>query len=92
MSLGLGRTGKRICCDYNDIKPDILVLGKSLSGGVYPISGVLANDHIMLMIEPGTHGSTFGGNPLACAIATTAIQVLVEEGYKRLLNKLITIV
>ena len=66
-------------CDHEDIKPDVLVLGKALSGGVLPVSAVLANDDIMLCIKPGEHGSTYGGNPLACAVATEAIKVLVEE-------------
>ena len=76
---GLGRTGKMFACDHEDIKPDVLVLGKALSGGVLPVSAVLANDDIMLCIKPGEHGSTYGGNPLACAVATEAIKVLVEE-------------
>ena len=76
---GLGRTGKLIACNYNKIKPDILLLGKALSGGVYPISAVLANNEIMDCITPGTHGSTYGGNPLASVIASTAIKVLIKE-------------
>jgi ornithine--oxo-acid transaminase len=76
---GLCRTGKLLACDYENVRPDILVLGKALSGGVMPISAVLANDEIMLTIKPGEHGSTFGGNPLACAVATAALQVLEEE-------------
>lgn len=76
---GLGRTGSLLACDHEDVKPDILVLGKALSGGVLPVSAVLTNHEIMLTIKPGEHGSTFGGNPLACAVATTAVQVLLDE-------------
>lgn len=77
---GLGRTGKRLACDHLSIRPDILLLGKALSGGVLPISAVLADDEIMLCIHPGEHGSTFGGNPLASRVAIAAIQVLEDEG------------
>ncbi len=76
---GLSRTGKMLCCDHENVRPDILILGKALSGGTLPISAVLADDEIMLTIKPGEHGSTYGGNPLACKIATTALQVLKEE-------------
>jgi ornithine--oxo-acid transaminase len=76
---GLARTGKMLACDYENIHPDVLILGKALSGGMMPISAVLANDEIMLTIKPGQHGSTFGGNPLACAIATEALNVLIDE-------------
>ena len=76
---GIARTGKMICCDHFDIKPDILILGKALSGGVFPVSAVLADDEIMLCIKPGEHGSTFGGNPLACAVAIAALDVVEEE-------------
>lgn len=76
---GLGRTGKMLCCDYENVKPDILILGKALSGGFFPISSVLCNDEIMLTIKPGEHGSTFGGNPYAAAIAVEAIKVIQEE-------------
>ena len=76
---GIGRTGARICCDHFGFKPDILILGKALSGGVLPVSAVLSNDEIMLTIKPGEHGSTFGGNPLACAVATAALKVVEEE-------------
>jgi len=76
---GLARTGKMLACDYENIHPDILILGKALSGGMMPISAVLANDEIMLTIKPGQHGSTFGGNPLACTIATEALNVLIDE-------------
>jgi ornithine--oxo-acid transaminase len=76
---GLCRTGKVLACDHEKIKPDILILGKALSGGTLPISAVLANDEIMLVIKPGEHGSTFGGNPLACKVAQVALEVLKEE-------------
>lgn len=76
---GLCRTGKILCCDHENIQPDVLILGKALSGGVYPVSAVLANDEVMLSIEPGEHGSTYGGNPLACAVAMAALQVLKDE-------------
>lgn len=76
---GLCRTGKMLACDYENVRPDILVLGKALSGGVLPVSAVLADDFIMLNIKPGEHGSTYGGNPLACAVAITALQVLKDE-------------
>lgn len=76
---GIGRTGKLLCADYDEIKPDILILGKALSGGVLPVSAVLARDEIMLTIKPGQHGSTYGGNPLACQVAMAALDVLKEE-------------
>ena len=76
---GIGRTGELLSSDYEEVKPDILVLGKALSGGVLPVSAVLARDEIMLSIQPGQHGSTFGGNPLACAVATAALEVVQEE-------------
>jgi ornithine--oxo-acid transaminase len=76
---GLARTGKMLACDYEAVKPDILILGKALSGGVMPVSAVLANDDIMLNIKPGEHGSTYGGNPLACKVAMASLKVLVEE-------------
>jgi ornithine--oxo-acid transaminase len=76
---GLGRTGKLLACDYEGVHADILILGKALSGGVLPVSAVLANDKIMLTIQPGQHGSTFGGNPLACAVMRAALDVLDEE-------------
>jgi ornithine--oxo-acid transaminase len=76
---GLARTGKMLACDYEKVKPDILILGKALSGGVMPVSAVLANDEIMLNIKPGEHGSTYGGNPLACRVAMAALDVIVEE-------------
>jgi ornithine--oxo-acid transaminase len=76
---GIARTGKLLACDHENVKADILILGKALSGGVLPVSAVLADDEIMLSIKPGEHGSTFGGNPLACAVATAALQVVEEE-------------
>src|SRR5450631_2417054 len=76
---GLGRTGKMLACDHENVRPDILILGKALSGGTLPVSAVLADDDIMLTIKPGEHGSTYGGNPLACAVAITALTVLKEE-------------
>ncbi len=76
---GIARTGKMLACDYFDIKPDILILGKALSGGVFPVSAVLADDPVMMVIKPGEHGSTFGGNPLACAVATAALEVIKKE-------------
>lgn len=76
---GLCRTGKMLCCDHEGVRPDILVLGKALSGGVLPVSAVLADDEIMLCIKPGEHGSTYGGNPLACRVAIAALEVLVDE-------------
>ena len=76
---GLGRTGKMLCCDHENVRPDILILGKALSGGTMPVSAVLADDEIMLTIQPGEHGSTYGGNPLASKIAMTALEVLKEE-------------
>lgn len=76
---GLARTGKMLACDHENVKPDILILGKALSGGTMPVSAVLANDEIMLTIKPGEHGSTYGGNPLACAVAMEALQVLKDE-------------
>jgi ornithine--oxo-acid transaminase len=77
---GLGRTGRMLCQEYDQVKADILILGKALSGGMMPISAVLCNDSIMLTINPGEHGSTFGGNPLAAAIAVEAVKILDEEG------------
>jgi ornithine--oxo-acid transaminase len=76
---GLGRTGKMLACDHENVRPDILILGKALSGGVLPVSAVLADDDVMLTIRPGEHGSTYGGNPLASAIAITALTVLKDE-------------
>jgi ornithine--oxo-acid transaminase len=76
---GIARTGKMLACDYEDVRPDILILGKALSGGVLPVSLVLADDEVMLVIMPGEHGSTFGGNPLAAAIVVEALEVVKEE-------------
>ena len=76
---GLARTGKMLACDHENVRPDILILGKALSGGVLPVSAVLADDFIMMNIKPGEHGSTYGGNPLACAVAISALTVLKEE-------------
>ena len=76
---GIARTGKLVCCDHHGFKPDILILGKALSGGVLPVSAVLARDEIMLSIKPGEHGSTFGGNPLACRVAIAALEVVRDE-------------
>ena len=76
---GLARTGKTLACDHENVRPDILLLGKALSGGMMPVSAVLADDEIMLTIKPGEHGSTYGGSPLACKTAITALQVLKEE-------------
>jgi len=76
---GLGRTGKLLACDHENVKPDILVLGKALSGGVYPVSCVLANDEVMLTIKPGEHGSTYGGNPIAARVAMAALDVIQDE-------------
>ena len=76
---GIGRTGKLLASDYENAKPDLLILGKALSGGVFPVSAVLANNEVMMCIKPGEHGSTFGGNPLACAVAQAALEVIIEE-------------
>ncbi|MDO9511868.1 MAG: ornithine--oxo-acid transaminase [Bacteroidales bacterium] len=76
---GIARTGRLLACDHEDVKPDILILGKALSGGVFPVSAVLANDNIMLCIKPGEHGSTFGGNPIAARVAMAALEVVKDE-------------
>ncbi len=76
---GIARTGKMLACDHENVHPDILILGKALSGGSYPVSAVLANDEIMLTIKPGQHGSTFGGNPVAARIGMAALQVVLDE-------------
>lgn len=76
---GIGRSGRLLACDWEGVKPDILVLGKALSGGVTPVSAVFANDEIMLTIKPGEHGSTYGGNPLACAVGMAALDVVRDE-------------
>ncbi|MDZ4810002.1 MAG: ornithine--oxo-acid transaminase [Bacteroidota bacterium] len=76
---GLARTGKMLACDHENVRPDILLLGKALSGGILPVSAVLCDDEIMMTIKPGEHGSTYGGNPLACKVAITSLQVLKDE-------------
>ncbi len=76
---GLGRTGKLFCHEWEGVRPDAMIVGKALSGGFYPVSGVLADDDLMLVIQPNEHGSTFGGNPLACAVARAALEVLRDE-------------
>ena len=77
---GVGRTGRPLACDWEGVKPDILILGKALSGGILPVSAILARDEIMMTIKPGQHGSTYGGNPLACRVATRALEILRDEG------------
>ena len=81
---GIARTGKLLAVDHEDVNPDILILGKAISGGVFPVSAVLANDDIMMCIRPGEHGSTFGGNPLANKVAIAALEVIKEEKISRL--------
>jgi len=76
---GIARTGKMLACDHENVRPDILILGKAISGGVFPVSAVLADDEIMLCIKPGEHGSTFGGNPIAGKVAVAALQVIKDE-------------
>ena len=76
----MARTGRRLACDHVNVRPDILVLGKALSGGVYPVSAVLCDDEVMMQIKPGEHGSTYGGNPLGSAVAMAALRVIEEEG------------
>ncbi len=76
---GIGRTGKMLACDHEGVKPDILILGKALSGGFYPVSAILADDDIMMCIKPGEHGSTFGGNPIACKVGIAALEVIKNE-------------
>lgn len=85
---GIARTGKLIACHHEDVQPDILILGKALSGGMYAVSAVLANDEIMNVIKPGQHGSTFGGNPIACAVAVAALDVVEEENLSERAEKL----
>ncbi|MGY8946736.1 MAG: ornithine--oxo-acid transaminase, partial [Flavobacteriales bacterium] len=80
---GIARTGKLICCDHHGFKPDILILGKALSGGVFPVSAVLSSDEVMLTIKPGEHGSTFGGNPLGCKVAMAALSVIKDENLSK---------
>lgn len=76
---GIARTGRLLACDHEEVRPDILILGKAISGGVFPVSAVLADDEVMLVIKPGEHGSTFGGNPLACKVAIAALEVVRNE-------------
>lgn len=76
---GLGRTGRMFCCEHDDLRPDLYIVGKALGGGVYPISAVLGSREVLGLFKPGDHGSTFGGNPLGCAVAVAALEVLVEE-------------
>ena len=76
---GIARTGKMLACDHENVKPDILILGKALSGGVFPVSVALANDDVMMCIKPGEHGSTYGGNPLGCKVAMAALEVVRDE-------------
>jgi ornithine--oxo-acid transaminase len=85
---GLGRTGKMLCSEHAGVKPDILILGKALGGGVFPVSAVLTNHEVMNVLHPGQHGSTFGGNPLACAVAMAALKVLVDENLAENAEKL----
>lgn len=80
---GIGRTGKLLACDYEEVRPDVVLLGKSLSGGILPVSAVLADDAVMLVLQPGDHGSTFGGNALACAVARTALEIVKDENLTR---------
>ena len=80
---GIARTGKMLATDYEDARPDILILGKALSGGVLPVSAVLADNEIMMCIKPGEHGSTYGGNPLACAVAKAALEVVKDENMEK---------
>ena len=85
VQVGLGRTGKFMCYEWDNIRPDVLTLGKSLSGGMYPVSAVLCDNHIMEVIRPGDHGSTYGGNPLGAAIGMAALDVIREENLWRTL-------
>ena len=85
---GISRTGKLFCCQHEDVKPDILILGKALSGGVFPVSAALADDEVMMTIQPGEHGSTFGGNPIACKVAMAALKVAVDENLSENAEKL----
>jgi ornithine--oxo-acid transaminase len=77
---GIARTGRRLCCDHEEVRPDVLILGKALSGGTMPVSAVLTDREVMDMLHPGQHGSTYGGNPLACAVMVEALQVIEDEG------------
>jgi ornithine--oxo-acid transaminase len=77
---GLGRTGALLACNHESVRPDVMILGKALGGGVYPVSAVLADETVMDLFQPGEHGSTFGGNPLAAAVGRAAVRVILEEG------------
>lgn len=77
---GIGRTGRMLCSEWSGIKPDMVTLGKAISGGMYPVSAVLGSKEVMLVVEPGTHGSTYGGNPLGCAVSIRALELIEEEG------------
>src|SRR5690606_9439097 len=85
---GLARTGKLLAVDHEEVRPDIIILGKAISGGVYPVPAVLADNEVMNVIKPGQHGSTFGGNPVACAVATAALQVIMDENLAENAEKL----
>ena len=85
---GVGRTGKMLACDHENVRPDILILGKAISGGMYPVSCVLADDEIMMTIKPGEHGSTYGGNPIAGKVAMAAIDVILDEELVENSNKM----
>lgn len=76
---GIGRTGKMLCSEWSGIKPDMVTLGKAISGGMYPVSAVLSSKEVMMVVEPGTHGSTYGGNPLGCAVSIRALEIMEEE-------------
>jgi ornithine--oxo-acid transaminase len=85
---GLGRTGRMFCCDWEDVRPDVLIVGKALGGGVYPVSAALADAELMDVFQPGDHGSTFGGNPLGAAVGRASLAVIVEEGLARRVDEL----
>jgi ornithine--oxo-acid transaminase len=85
---GIGRTGRMLCSEWAGIKPDMVTLGKAISGGMYPVSCVLGSKEIMLTVEPGTHGSTYGGNPLGCAVSIRALEIMEEEGLTERAQKL----
>ena len=85
---GLGRSGKLFACDWDNVKPDVYILGKALGGGVLPISVVLADNEVLDVFTPGSHGSTFGGNPLACAVSIAALDVIIDENLPEHSNEL----
>lgn len=85
---GIGRTGRMLCSEWAGIKPDMVTLGKAISGGMYPVSAVLSSKEIMLVVEPGTHGSTYGGNPLGCAVSIRALELMKEEDLTAKADKL----